>query len=158
MKPSPTEGGRVETFRKPILWQHCLAAGVSDRFRNVAVFSCSVMSDSLQPHGLQLARLLFPWDSPGKNTRVGCHALLQGIFPMQGLNPGLPRCRQILYQMSHQGSPGLGIRPYYSNGKESACNMGDPGSISGSGRSPEGEHGSPLQYSCLENPMDRGAW
>ena len=44
-------------------------------------------------------------DSPGKNTGVGCHALLQGIFPMQGLNPGLLNCRQILYQLSYQGSP-----------------------------------------------------
>ena len=43
--------------------------------------------------------------SPGKNTRVGCHALLQGIFPTQGLNPGLPHCRRILYHLSHQGSP-----------------------------------------------------
>ena len=43
--------------------------------------------------------------SPGKNTGVGCHALLQGIFPTQGLNPGLPHCRQILYHLSHQGSP-----------------------------------------------------
>ena len=44
-------------------------------------------------------------DSPGKNTGVGCHALLQGIFPIQGSNPGLPHCRWILYQLSHQGSP-----------------------------------------------------
>ena len=43
-------------------------------------------------------------DSPGKNTGVGCHALLQGIFPTQGLNPGLPHYRWILYHMSHQGS------------------------------------------------------
>ena len=43
-------------------------------------------------------------DSPGKNTGVGCHALLQGIFPTQGLNPGLPHCRWILYQLSYQGS------------------------------------------------------
>jgi len=42
-------------------------------------------------------------DSPGKNTGVGCHALLQGIFPTQGLNPGLPNCRRILYRLSHQG-------------------------------------------------------
>ena len=39
----------------------------------------------------------------GKNTGVGCHALLQGIFSIQGLNPGLPHCRQILYHLSHQG-------------------------------------------------------
>ena len=44
-------------------------------------------------------------DSPGKNTGVGCHSLLQGIFPTQGLNPGLPHGRGILYQLSHQGSP-----------------------------------------------------
>ena len=44
-------------------------------------------------------------DSPGKNTGVGCHALLQGIFPTQGSNPGLPHCRWILYRLSHQGSP-----------------------------------------------------
>ena len=44
-------------------------------------------------------------NSPGKNIGVGCHALLQGIFPTQGSNPGLPHCRQILYQLSHKGSP-----------------------------------------------------
>ena len=44
-------------------------------------------------------------DSPGKNTAVGGHALLQRIFPTQGSNPGLPHCRQILYQLSPQGSP-----------------------------------------------------
>ena len=44
-------------------------------------------------------------DSPGKNTGMGCHALLQGIFPTQGSNPGLPHCRWILYQLSHKGSP-----------------------------------------------------
>ena len=43
-------------------------------------------------------------DSPGKNTRVGCHALLQGIFPTQGLNPGLLHYKQILYCLSHEGS------------------------------------------------------
>ena len=42
-------------------------------------------------------------NSPGKNTGVGCHALLQGIFLTQGLIPGLPHCRQILYHLSHQG-------------------------------------------------------
>ena len=44
-------------------------------------------------------------DSPGKATGVGCHALLQGIFPTQGLNPGFPHHRWILYHLSHQGSP-----------------------------------------------------
>ena len=49
-----------------------------------AVLSWSVVSDSLRPHGLWPARLLCPWDSPGKNTGKGCHALLQGIFLTQG--------------------------------------------------------------------------
>ena len=49
------------------------------------------------------------------------------------------------------------VFPGGSDGKESACNAGDPGSILGLGRSPGG-NGSLLQYSCLENPMDRGAW
>ena len=47
---------------------------------------------------------LSPWNSPGKSTGVGCHFLLQGIFPTQGLNLGLPHCRQTLYRLSHQGS------------------------------------------------------
>ena len=55
----------------------------------ISVCTRSVMSDSLWPYGPQPARLLFPWDSPGKKTGVGCHFLLQGIFPTQGLNPCL---------------------------------------------------------------------
>ena len=53
------------------------------------LFNHSVVSDSLQPHRLKPARLLSPWDSPGKNPGVGCHALLQGVFPTQGSNPGV---------------------------------------------------------------------
>ena len=48
---------------------------------------------------------IHPWDSPGKSAGVGCHFLLQGIVPTQGSNPGLPQCRQMLYRLSHQGSP-----------------------------------------------------
>ena len=55
--------------------------------------SRSVVSDSLRPN------------SPGQNTGVGSPSLLQGIFPTQGSNPGLLHCRQILYQLSHKGSP-----------------------------------------------------
>ena len=62
--------------------------------------SRSVMSNSLGPHGLHR-----PWNSPDQNTGLGCCSLLQGIFPTQGSNPGLPHCRQILYQLSHKGSP-----------------------------------------------------
>ena len=52
--------------------------------------NCSVMSNSLQPHGLRPPRLLCPWDSPGKNTGVGCRALLQGIFPTPWIKPRYP--------------------------------------------------------------------
>ena len=58
-----------------------------------------------QPHGVQHSRLLCAWDFPGKNAGVGCHFLLQGNFPTQGSNPGLLRCRQMLYRLSHKGSP-----------------------------------------------------
>ena len=60
--------------------------------------SHSVMSDPLQPH-----ELYSPWNLPGQNTGVGSNSLLQG--PTQGSNPGLPHCRQILYKLSHRGSP-----------------------------------------------------
>ena len=58
------------------------------------------MSNALQPHGLYN-----PWNYLGQNTGVGSLSLFQGIFPTQGLNPGLPHCRWILYQLSHKGSP-----------------------------------------------------
>ena len=56
------------------------------------------MSNSLRPHGLYI-----PWNSPGRN--IGVFPFARGIFPTQGLNPGLPHCRRILYQLSYQGSP-----------------------------------------------------
>ena len=65
----------------------------------------SVVSNSLQAHGLGPARLLCPWNSPGKNTGVGSHSLLQGIFPTQGSNPGLPYCRQILTVWATREAP-----------------------------------------------------
>ena len=69
------------------------------------VRACSVMSNSLPPCGLQPARLLCPWKSPGKNTRMGCHALLQGIFPTQVSNLSLLYWRADSLPLSHQGSP-----------------------------------------------------
>ena len=63
-----------------------------------------MVSDSLRLHGLYT-----PWNSPGQNTGVGSLSLLQGIFPTQGSNPGLPHGRQIVYQLSHQGSHFLGL-------------------------------------------------
>ena len=167
------------------------------------------------PWTVACTRLLHPWDFLDKSTGVGCHFLLQGIFPTQGSNPGLPHCRQKLYHLSHQEAikrskfchlqqcglthsvclilipsdvwardqgaslreqtqdvltdqgphlllirvpfpwPGL---PGGSDGKASVYNAGDLGSIPGSGSFPGEGNGNPLQYSCLENPMDGGAW
>ena len=122
--------------------------------------SHSVLSDSLRPHGLY-----GPWNSPGQNTGVGSLSLFQWIFPTQGLNPGLLHCRRILYQLSHKGSPFQGLLWVKIQGAlvvkhppASAGDMRDMGSIPGSGRSPGGGNGNPLQYSCLGNPIDRGAW
>ena len=69
------------------------------------MLSYLVMSNSLGPHGLQPARLLCPWDSLARVLEWVAIILLQGIFPTQGLNPGLPHCRWILYYLSHQKNP-----------------------------------------------------
>ena len=68
-------------------------------------WSHSVVSDSLWSHGLLPTRLLRPRDFPGESIGVGCHFLLQEIFPTQGLNMGLRHCRQMLYHLNHQESP-----------------------------------------------------
>ena len=63
--------------------------------------ACSVVSDSFRPHGLQPARLLGPWNSPGRNTGRGCHSLLQGIFPTQGSNTCLLHWQVDSLPLSH---------------------------------------------------------
>ena len=177
------------------------------------------MSDSVRPHRQQPTRLPRPWDSPGKNTGVGCHFLLQCVKvkseskvaqscptlsdPMDYSLPGPPSIgvsRQeywsgvplpsptiswsLLRFMSIQSVmlsnhlflccpllllpsvfPSIRVLPISwhfssggfpggSDGKESAYNVGDPGSIPGLGRSLGEGNGNPLQYSCLENSMD----
>ena len=64
-------------------------------------------------------------DSPGKNTGVGCHALLQGIFLTQGSNPGLPHCRCVLYHLSHQGNPNERIIIFLSHKNTNFLRAGD---------------------------------
>ena len=64
----------------------------------------SVMSNSSRPHGLQPTRLLCPWDSPGKNTGVRCHALLQGIFQLR-VQPASPALQADSLPPSHWGGP-----------------------------------------------------
>ena len=75
------------------------------RVLNLLMLSWSVMSTLSNPMGHSPPGSSVHRDSPGQNTGVGCHALLQGIFLTQGLNPGLLHCRWIFYHLSHQGSP-----------------------------------------------------
>ena len=126
----------------------------------------SVVSDSLRLQGLWSASLLCPWDSPGKNTRVGCHFLLQRMEmksesevaqssptlsdPMDCSPPGSPvpeTYLQVSCQARWLQAPG---------GSESACNSREQSSIPGLGRSPGEGNGNPFQSSCLENSTDRG--
>ena len=100
----------------PVYWEATLPRSLQKNYSTICnrgfisfSFSCwimkgwsesrSVVSDSLRPHGLYS-----PWNCPGQNTGVGNLSLLQGIFPTQGSNPGLPHCRQILSQLSHKGA------------------------------------------------------
>ena len=70
-----------------------------------------------------------PMDDPGQNTGVGSLSLLQRIFPIQGLKPGLPHCRQILYQLSHKGSPRIlewVAYPFSRNLPDPGIKLGSP--------------------------------
>ena len=143
----------------------------------------------MRPHRWQPTRLPRPWGSPGNNTGVGCHFLLQcmevkresevgqlcptlsnpmdctlpgssihGIFQARVLEWGAIAFSAYLHRLLKPfWFPLLGF-PGSSEVKVSVCNMGDPGSIPGLGRSPGEGNGNPLQDSCLENPMDREAW
>ena len=105
----------LETFLANILCHcPCLFLLGSNYTVCVCMGVTLVMANSLQPHGLEPARPLCPWDFPSENTGVGCHSLLQGIFPTQGLNPGFPHCRQTPYHLSHQGSPLIMLTEYIS--------------------------------------------
>ena len=92
-----------------LLWKsdkcHPLPHGIWNNLRDKNIKpseteSRSVVSNSLRPPGLYS-----PWNSPGQNTGVGSLSLLQGIFPPQGSNPGLPHYRWMLYQLTYEGSP-----------------------------------------------------
>ena len=120
--------------------------------------SHSVVSDSLQPHGLS------PWNSPGQITGVGILSLLQGIFPTQGLNPGLLHCRRIPYQLSHQESPRiLDWVPYpFSSRSSQPRNWTRVSCIVGGfftyWATREAHHGEPLSYFDDLKQSDPGGW
>ena len=99
VRPGSTEEKSQE--KKYLSNNHCLKVPSRDNLqilsretysKHVCVI-CIVVSDSLRPQGLRPTRVLCSWNSPGKNTGVGCHFLLQGIFPTQRSNPGLPYYR-----------------------------------------------------------------
>ena len=95
---------RGSSWPRDQTWVSCIAGRCFTGWatRETQSESDSVVSDCLRPHGLYS-----PWNSTGQNTGVGSCSLLQGVFPNQGLNPGLLHCRQILYQLSHKGRPFL---------------------------------------------------
>ena len=104
-----------------LIWLHHNFLCVCLSFRLWCAQPFSVVSDSFWPHGPQPARLLCPWDSPGKNTGVGCYALLQGSFPTQGSNPcllHLLHCRPNSLPLSHWGNPKIFFRLLPPKGKE----------------------------------------
>ena len=92
------------------------------------MLSSSVLSDSLQPHGLKPSRLLCPQNYPGKNTGVDCHFLLQGVFPAPGRGPCVSvSCLggQILLPLHHLESQGLNRFTLKEAGGEGHCLMGE---------------------------------
>ena len=133
------------------------------------VFSRSVMSDSITTPWTVPSQAPLSWDFPGKNTGVGCFSFSRGS--------SWPRGRTLasfivgrFFTAEPPGSPKVRCRVYSAPRRRrrtslmaqmvnvSAYNAEDPGSIPGSGRSPGQRNGNPLQYSHLENPMDREAW
>ena len=135
------------------------------------------MSDSVRPHRQQPTKLLCPWDSPGKNTGLGYHFLLQCMHAClvtsvvsNSVRPYGQQPTRLLCPWDSLGkNTGVGCFPspivkfrgsqkLYMGflcglaGKKSACNVGDLGAVPGLGRSPGGGRGNPFPYSCLENP------
>ena len=85
---------RLWSFTMPLPWVHWISLLWSPKCK-WKLLSCVQLCDPHGSHGSSV---------PGRNTRVGCHALLQEIFPNQGSNPGLANCRQILYRLSREGN------------------------------------------------------
>ena len=96
-----TRLGCVQGFiTDELLWSFDLTSGGFLAASLLTEWKSLSLSDCLWPHGLYSQ-----WNSPGQNTGVGSLFLLQGILSTQRCNPGLPHCRQILYKLSHKGSP-----------------------------------------------------
>ena len=124
---------RSQLFRNKVLasdsagaWQQCACVCARARVC-VCVLRCSVVSHSLQLHELPPTRLLRPWDSPGKNPGAGCHALLQGIFPTQGLHPRLLHWQAGSSLLGPLGSPWLQREVPVMTRRDSVCPGQSPG-------------------------------
>ena len=103
LDPSPTEEVRSREWNFPLFltfWRTNHLKLTSAHVLCLVCQSCLTLCDAMDcsPPGSSVHG-----DSPGKSARVGCHALLQGIFPSQGSKPGHPHCRKILYHLSQQG-------------------------------------------------------
>ena len=98
---------KIRVVENPVCIRRELEAECFMKSRMCENVSCSVVSlyEPMDCSSLGFSVHGFLWDSPGKNTGVGCHSLLLGIVLTQGSNPGLLHCRQILYRLSHWGSP-----------------------------------------------------
>ena len=153
-------------FPKPMFYKFCFYVMTTD-VKACAVL-CLVIQSCATLWPYVPARLLCSWGFSRQNAVLGYHALLQGIFPTHGLNPRFPHCGWILYHLSHQESPRIleWVAYIFSGG------LPDPGielhllhcrqilyQLSYQASPIYNEFNSnPLQYSCLENPMDGGAW
>ena len=130
--------GGQRNFRGKVSTLHIGKTSITVDFNKLHIFlmqyfkceseSRSVVSNCLQAHGLYS-----PWNSPGQNTGVGSLSLLQGIFPTQGLNPGLPHCGWILYQVSHKGTPRIleWVAYLFSSGSSQSRNQTGVSCIAG---------------------------
>ena len=100
--PLPTQPFLRVSEHRMATWR-CLCIPRLDKLHSpwLCCYCRSVVSDSSRCNGLQPTRLLYPWDSPGKNTGVGCHFLLQGIVPTQGSNPRLLHCYVDSFSLKH---------------------------------------------------------
>ena len=108
--------------------QQCFIFSVHKSFTSFARPCCCYLVTKscltlLRPHELQPARLLYPWDFPGKNTGMGCHVLLQGIFPTRRLNLYLPHWQADSLPLSHQESPLLGHTQFFKIANNALINI-----------------------------------
>ena len=120
-------GGCIGGQRRFIGQWKCYASWCWPKVNRLPAISSAKWKRKLLSHAWLFVtpwRLYSPWNSPGQNTGVESHSLLQGIFLIQGSNPGLPHCRQILYQLSHQRSPRIleGVAYPFSRGSSQPRN------------------------------------